>query len=76
MLNLAAEYRSFLERELGLTVSGEPPAKIVFKLTPQQDIAEMIDASDLEQLPGLPHRSEVIGYFIARQKLRPLAGSR
>jgi hypothetical protein len=66
-LELAGEFALFLERDLGLSVSGEPPATIVFKLSPQQDIAEMIDATGLDELPGLPHRSEIIGYFIAGQ---------
>ncbi len=65
VLELAREFRRFLEQELGLSVSGEPPANIAFKLAPQQDIAEMIDATGYEELPGLQHRSEIIGYFIS-----------
>jgi hypothetical protein len=67
VLELASEFRQFLEGELGLEVSADPPPNIVFKFDPQQDIAEMIDASGLKHLPGLQNRSEVIGYFIANQ---------
>lgn len=65
VVELAVALGLFLTAEIGLDVSGEPPANIAFQLEAQQDIAEMIDVAGLESLPGLPRRREVIGYLLA-----------
>jgi hypothetical protein len=73
VVELAQALGQFLSAELGLSVSGEPPANIAFQLEAQQDIGEMIDVAGLESLPGLSHRRVVIGYFISDHEGVPAA---
>jgi hypothetical protein len=54
----------FLSRELDLSLSGEPPVVFAVRLDATSDLAELIDITGLESLPGGRHRTQAVGYFI------------
>jgi hypothetical protein len=56
---------AFLSGQLGLRVSGDPPAQAALRLETPGDIAQLIDATDLDSLPGGQHMRQAIGYFTA-----------
>jgi hypothetical protein len=64
-LELAKAVAQFLSRELGLTTPGDPPVVVGFRLEAQHDLAELIDVSGLNELPGGRHRVQAIGYFVS-----------
>jgi hypothetical protein len=43
----------FLSGDLGLTISGEPPAQVGCRLEAHNDLTELVDITGLESLPGL-----------------------
>jgi hypothetical protein len=49
---------------LGLTTAAEPAVVLGVRLDAQRDLAELIDVTDLHELPGSQHKSVAIAYFI------------
>lgn len=64
-LELAQVLVPFLSAELHLTTSAEPPVNVGVKVDAQQDMAELIDITGMQPLPGATRRREAIGYFLA-----------
>jgi hypothetical protein len=55
----------FLSGDLGLTISGEPPAQVGCRLEGHNDLTDLVDITGLESLPGATRRREYLGYAIA-----------
>ena len=64
-LDLPGALDGFLTDQLGLTTSGDPPVVLGFRFDAPHDLAELIDVSDLHELPGGQHARQAIGYLIA-----------
>ena len=64
-LDLPDALNGFLTDQLGLTTSGDPPVLLGFRLDAPHDLAELIDVTDLHELPGGQHARQAIGYLIA-----------
>ena len=64
-LDLPDALDGFLTDQLGLTTSADPPVVLGFRLDAPHDLAELIDVTDLHQLPGGQHERQAIGYLIA-----------
>lgn len=64
-LDLPDALDGFLTDQLGLTTSGGPPVVLGFRLDAPHDLAQLIDVTDLDELPGGQHARQAIGYLIA-----------
>jgi hypothetical protein len=64
-LELPNALNRLLTQQLGLSTSGDPPVVLGFRLDAPNDLTEIIDITDLTELPGGQHGSQAIGYFIA-----------
>jgi hypothetical protein len=64
-LDLPNALDGFLTDQLGLTTSGAPQVVLGFRLDAPHDLAELIDVTDLHELPGGQHGRQAIGYLIA-----------
>jgi hypothetical protein len=64
-LELPNALNRLLTHRLGLSTSGDPQVVLGFRLEAPSDLTEIIDITDLTQLPGGQHGRQAIGYFIA-----------
>jgi TIR domain len=64
-LELPNALNRLLTQQLGLSTSGDPQVVLGFRLDAPNDLTEIIDITDLAELPGGQHGSQAIGYFIA-----------
>ncbi|MHB1593321.1 MAG: hypothetical protein ACYCO9_08465 [Streptosporangiaceae bacterium] len=64
-LELPAALDQFLNEQLGVSTSADPPAVLGFRLETPHSLTELIDITALAELPGGHHKREAIGYFIA-----------
>lgn len=64
-LELPNALNRLLWDQLGLSTSGNPQVVLACRLDAPSDLAEIIDITDLTELPGGQHGRQAIGYFIA-----------
>jgi hypothetical protein len=64
-LQFPGAFAALLSGELGLTVSGEPPAQAGIRLEAPRDVTELVDITDLAALPGAHRLSQFMVYLTA-----------
>jgi len=72
-LELPRALNMLLTQQLRLSTSGDPPVVLVVRLDAPRDLADMIDITDLTELPGGIHASQAIGLFVADREGAPAA---
>ena len=64
-LQLPGAFAALLSGELGLTISGEPPAQAGVRLEAPRDMTELVDITGLATLPGAQRLSQFMVYLAA-----------
>ena len=64
-LQLPAAFAALLSGELGLAISGEPPAQAGIRLVAPRNITELVDITGLATLPGAERLSQFMVYLAA-----------
>jgi hypothetical protein len=65
-LQLPGAFAALLAGELGLAISGEPPAQAGIRLEAARDMADLVDIIGLAALPGAHRLSQFMVYLVAR----------
>ena len=65
-MQLPGAFAALLSGELGLAISGEPPAQAGIRLEATRDMADLVDISGLAALPGAHRLSQFMVYLAAR----------
>lgn len=74
-LAVPGAFAGFLDKELGLATSNEPPAQLGVWLRSYQPLTAMIDVAGLRTLPGVSPSNHFIGWTVADPGGRPVAGA-
>lgn len=64
-LEIPGSLAEFLSRDLSLTIPDGSSAVLAVRLDAATDLAELIDVTGLEPLPGARRRRQAIGYFLS-----------
>ncbi len=62
-MELSGTLAAFLAAAPDLEPAGDPPVHTGVPLEPPGDLSELIDAQDMDPLPGSHRRRQAIGYF-------------